>query len=371
MVGKLHKKKISEYAEAAENEEKQQNDEKTDEGEETIEDKDDEQVSGSESDTGDGANNENNKSRDSMTNNEETAGDETGDNEDEDKLPDSNEAEDSEPENGKKGKKRKALERAPRKDGATEEDSDDEPLNGTVSPKKKGKKSAGISGGGSKGKKNMKSGGKGKQSKKSAPKVDEEEEEEEAEYEVKDIVGHKMERGISYFLIRWKGYTKDDDTWEPEDTLNCPEIIDKYKKKQAINSPKKGGTPIKKGKGNAKNISIKPKEDPNKEWEVEKIIDYAEEKTGRVFRIRWKGFGPKHDTWEPEKNLNCNDIIQKFMKRMKSQENVSFKELREEPKKTKRLVNETALRTNLNNPIGRKSKRSSAKKRVFYGDMED
>ncbi|KAI9582070.1 chromodomain-helicase-DNA-binding protein 1 isoform X2 [Glossina fuscipes] len=370
MVGKLHKKKISEYAEAAENEEKQQNDEKADEGEETIEDKDDDQVSGSESDTGDGANNENNKSRDSMTNNEETAGDETGDNEDEDKLPDSNDPEDSEPENGKKGKKRKAAERAARKDGATEEDSDDEPLNGTVNPKKKGRKSATNSGGGSKGKKNMKSGGKGKQSKKSAPKVDDEEEE-EAEYEVKDIVGHKIERGISYFLIRWKGYTKDDDTWEPEDTLNCPDIIDKYKKKQAINSPKKGGSPAKKGKGNAKNISIKPKEDPNKEWEVEKIIDYAEEKAGRVFRIRWKGFGPKHDTWEPEKNLNCNDIIQKFMKRMKSQENVSFKELREEPKKTKRLVNETALRTNLNNPIGRKSKRSSAKKRVFYGDMDD
>lgn len=48
---------------------------------------------------------------------------------------------------------------------------------------------------------------------------------------------------------------------------------------------------------------------------------------------------------------------------MKSQENVSFKELREEPKKTKRLVNETAPRTNINNPIGRKSKRSVTKKR--------
>ena len=87
------------------------------------------------------------------------------------------------------------------------------------------------------------------------------------------------------------------------------------------------------------------------------------EKKGRVFRIRWKGFGPKNDTWEPEENLNCDDIIQKFLAKMKSQENVSFKELREEPKKTKRLVNETAPRTNIHNPIGRKSKRAITKKR--------
>lgn len=132
-------------------------------------------------------------------------------------------------------------------------------------------------------------------------------------------------------------------------------------------SPKKGPTPVtKKRKGRppaADKGNKNTKQDAEEEWEVDKIIDYAEEKKGRVFRIRWKGFGPKHDTWEPEANLHCSDIIEKFMSRMKAEENMNFKELREEPKKTKRLVNETAPRTNIHNPIGRKSKRGGNKKR--------
>lgn len=194
------------------------------------------------------------------------------------------------------------------------------------------------------------------------------------EYEVKEIVDHKIERGTNFYLIRWKGYAKADDTWEAEDTLSCPDIIEKYKKKMFNNDTKivkgKRTTPVKKG-GKRNAIKATSKEDPDKEWEVEKIIDYAIEKAGRIFRIRWKGFGPKNDTWEPEKNLYCDDLIKKFMKRMELQKNISFKELRETPKKTKRLVNETAPRTNYHNPVGRKSKRTGSKKRVFYGDSDE
>ena len=37
-------------------------------------------------------------------------------------------------------------------------------------------------------------------------------------------------------------------------------------------------------------------------------------KTGsREFLVRWKGWGPGDDTWEPEDNLDCPEIIEKFM----------------------------------------------------------
>lgn len=366
MVGKIHKKKISEYTEAAENEDKQS--ERGDEAEdEMILDHVDPAPSGSDSENGDIANNDNNKSVDSINaNDDDDAGADdavgTGLNDDDTDfhLSDGGDG-DADDDKVKKGKKRKAI---GSKKG--ENESDDEPLNGGT-PKKKGRK---LSTGKAKG-------AKGKANKAKKPVSDDEDDGEvEEEYEVKDIVGHKTERGVSYFLIRWKGYTKDDDTWEPEDTLNCPDIIEKYMKKQK-SSPKKASSPAKKKGGKAtggagvRGSKKNKDDDEEQEWEVEKIIDYAEEKKGRVFRIRWKGFGPKNDTWEPEENLNCGDIIQKFLAKMKLQENVSFKELREEPKKTKRLVNETAPRTNINNPIGRKSKRSVTKKRVFYGDMED
>jgi chromobox protein 5 len=36
----------------------------------------------------------------------------------------------------------------------------------------------------------------------------------------------------------------------------------------------------------------------------------------REFLIHWKGFSHKDDTWEPEKNLNCPDLINKFMEKV-------------------------------------------------------
>ncbi len=51
----------------------------------------------------------------------------------------------------------------------------------------------------------------------------------DGEYEVEDIVDHKIVRGKTSFLIRWKNYDASGDTWEPESSLSCPEIIANYK----------------------------------------------------------------------------------------------------------------------------------------------
>lgn len=48
--------------------------------------------------------------------------------------------------------------------------------------------------------------------------------------------------------------------------------------------------------------------------QVSKIMDYVELKDGtRQFLVRWKGFSAKQNTWEPEANLQCPDLIQKFL----------------------------------------------------------
>ncbi|NXP56121.1 MPP8 phase, partial [Heliornis fulica] len=68
-------------------------------------------------------------------------------------------------------------------------------------------------------------------------------EEEEDVFEVEKILDVKTEGGKILYKVRWKGYTSDDDTWEPEVHLeDCKEVLLEFRKKIVDNKPK----PVKK-----------------------------------------------------------------------------------------------------------------------------
>jgi len=49
------------------------------------------------------------------------------------------------------------------------------------------------------------------------------------EWEVEKILDSRQRHGKNKYLIKWKGYTQGDDTWEPEDNLqNAGEKLQEY-----------------------------------------------------------------------------------------------------------------------------------------------
>lgn len=46
--------------------------------------------------------------------------------------------------------------------------------------------------------------------------------------EVGELLADKLQRNVRHFLVRWKGYSERDDTWEREENLMCPEVLKEY-----------------------------------------------------------------------------------------------------------------------------------------------
>jgi len=54
----------------------------------------------------------------------------------------------------------------------------------------------------------------------------------EEEFEMEKILNKRIVRGKEKFLVRWKGYTAEGDTWESKENLeNAKELVEKFKRK--------------------------------------------------------------------------------------------------------------------------------------------
>lgn len=101
------------------------------------------------------------------------------------------------------------------------------------------------------------------------------------------------------------------------------------------------------------------------EYEVERIVEIRLKKDGaREFYVKWKRWGPEYNTWEPEENLSCPELIESFMIKLDNAKNSTAHELRADRKHTDRFSLDTQAAAR------RLSKRGNNKQRVKYHDAE-
>lgn len=68
---------------------------------------------------------------------------------------------------------------------------------------------------------------------------------------------------------------------------------------------------VKKVNSTSQQTTIKNKK-KSTEYEVERILKHRGRKGQREFLLRWKNYGPKHDTWAKENALSCPTILERY-----------------------------------------------------------
>ncbi|XP_047213225.1 chromobox protein homolog 1-like [Girardinichthys multiradiatus] len=148
------------------------------------------------------------------------------------------------------------------------------------------------------------------------------EEEEEEEYVVEKVLDRRVVRGKVEFLLKWKGFSDEDNTWEPEENLDCPDLIAEYMQKHKEREEKKKESKRKaasEASGDAEErASKKKKEEGDKArgfgrgLQPERIIGATDSSGELMFLMKWKNSDEADLVPAKEANVKCPQVVISF-----------------------------------------------------------
>lgn len=152
------------------------------------------------------------------------------------------------------------------------------------------------------------------------------EEDEEEVYEVEKVLDKRVVRGKTQYLIKWKGFSHEDNTWEPQENLDCPDLIAEFenKNKKPKESSKASGEEKEKKRKTAqtteKNDSKRPKLESEEVrphgfarcLKPEKIIGATDSSGQLMFLMKWEGSDEADLVPAKEANVKCPQIVISF-----------------------------------------------------------
>ncbi|XP_035222283.1 chromobox protein homolog 3-like isoform X2 [Stegodyphus dumicola] len=157
--------------------------------------------------------------------------------------------------------------------------------------------------------------------KKKEQTVEEEEEAEEDEYVVEKILDKRINTATNKteYYLKWKGYPEDDNTWEPVENLDCPDMIREFEeewkrkkelkeKKRKLNGSETSDTPP------SKKHSTEEKRPRGfaRGFEPDRIIGATETNGELLFLIKWKECDEADLVTAKDANKICPQVVIKF-----------------------------------------------------------
>ena len=162
------------------------------------------------------------------------------------------------------------------------------------------------------------------------PAADDDGEEDEEEFIVERVVDSRIKGGKKEYLLKWKGYPDSENTWEPEENLDCPELIsafeDKVKKDRDDKSGKKrkakDSSATKDDESGSGSSSAKKKkvteDEANKPrgfdrgLQPERIIGATDSSGELMFLMKWKDSDEADLVPARQANVRCPQIVIAF-----------------------------------------------------------
>jgi len=134
------------------------------------------------------------------------------------------------------------------------------------------------------------------------------------EFSVEKVLDKRIgKNGKIEYLLKWRGFGDEDNTWEPSDNLDCEELIQAFETARSKSKTKTekrktggGGEPKAKRKDGERSRGFDRGLDP------ERIIGATDSSGELMFLIKWKGSDEADLVPAMEANVKCPQTVIKF-----------------------------------------------------------